>query len=138
MYGEAAGALVENDVVADEELKADVKKLGDNDLLASLVVKMIRADLLIILSTVDGLRAPDGKGGSRRVRYLETITRKTFDMVAPHKSHISTGGMGTKLLAAQSVSRAGCSAVIADGGKAGVLHQIMAGKDVGTFVVASV
>jgi glutamate 5-kinase len=126
----------ENDVVADEEIRADVK-LGDNDFLASLVVKLIRADLLIILSTVDGLRQPDGRGQSRRVAYLEAITRKTFALVSEHDGHLSVGGMASKLRAAQSVSRAGCSVVIATGRKPGIIGQIMRGEDVGTFVLAS-
>jgi glutamate 5-kinase len=128
----------ENDVVADEELIADVKKLGDNDLLAALVVKMIRADLLVILSTVDGLRAPAGNGRTRRVRYLEAITRRTFELVTAHRSPISSGGMATKLKAAREVARAGSNVVIANGCKAGNLIRVMNGADIGTFVVASV
>jgi glutamate 5-kinase len=127
----------ENDVVADEELKADLKKLGDNDLLASLVAKMIRADLLILLSTTDGLRSPAKDGKTRRVSTLERITRETFGWVGTHNNPISTGGMRTKLQAAQSVARDGCAAVIADGRKSGILARIMRGEDVGTFVAAS-
>ena len=126
----------ENDVVADEEIRADVK-LGDNDFLASLVVKLIRADLLVILSTVDGLRQPYGRGQSRRVEYLEAITRKTFALVSEHDGHLSVGGMASKLRAAQSVSRAGCSVVIADGRKPGIIGRVMRGENVGTFVLAS-
>jgi glutamate 5-kinase len=126
----------ENDVVADEELKADIK-LGDNDLLASLLVKMIRADLLVILSTVDGLRAPGSNGGSRRVPYLEHINRRTFELVAPHTSAISTGGMESKLRAAKAVSEAGCNVVIADGCRTGMLRRVLRGEDVGTLVMAS-
>ena len=126
----------ENDVVADEEIRADVR-LGDNDLLASLVVKLIRADLLIILSTVDGLREPRDSGTTRRVEYLEGITRKTFALVAEHNGHLSVGGMASKLRAAQSVSLAGCSVVIADGRKPGIVSRIMRGENVGTFVLAS-
>ncbi len=127
----------ENDVVADEELKADLKKLGDNDLLASLVAKMVRADLLVLLSTTDGLRTPAAEGQTRRVATLERITRETFSWVGAHHNPLSTGGMRTKLQAAQSVARAGCAAVIADGRRAGILARIMRGEDVGTFVAAS-
>lgn len=126
----------ENDVVADEELRADIK-LGDNDLLASLLVKMIRADLLVILSTVDGLRAPGRRGRSRRVPYLERINRTTFEWVAPHTGSISTGGMASKLRAARTVSEAGCNVVIANGGQSGVLRRVLRGDDVGTLVMAS-
>jgi glutamate 5-kinase len=126
----------ENDVVADEEIRADVK-LGDNDFLASLVVKLIRADLLIVLSTVDGLREPRGDGRSRRVEYLESINRKTFALVAQHDGQLSIGGMASKLRAAQSVSQAGCSVVIADGRAPGIIRKVMRGENVGTFVLAS-
>jgi glutamate 5-kinase len=126
----------ENDVVADEEIKADLA-LGDNDLLASLVVKLIRADLLIMLSTVDGVRQFHSSGRSKRVRYIESITRKTFAMVSETNSHLSKGGMTSKLRAAQNVSRAGCTAVIANGRHPEVLTRIMSGADVGTIILAS-
>lgn len=126
----------ENDVVADEEIRADLA-LGDNDYLASLVVKLIRADLLIILTTVDGVRDHDDRGRSRRVRYIESITNKTFRLVTDHDSDLSKGGMMSKLKAAQAVSMAGCCTVIADGRKADVLPRIMGGEDVGTMVLAS-
>lgn len=128
----------ENDVVAAEEIRAEIKKLGDNDLLAALVVKMIRADLLIILSTVDGLREPRPGGSSRRVRCLEGVTRKAFQLVSGKGSDLSTGGMTSKLQAAHDVARAGCSVVIADGRKPGNLARIMRGEDVGTLIVASI
>ncbi len=127
----------ENDVVADEEIRADIK-LGDNDFLASLLVNLIRADLLIILSTVDGLRAPGVNGKTRRVPVLERVDRKTLALVTGQKSALSKGGMGSKLRAAQAAAHAGCHVVIADGGAPGVIGRVMRGEDVGTFVVASV
>lgn len=126
----------ENDVVADEEIRADIK-LGDNDLLASLLVKLIRADLLILLSTVDGLRETVGRGRTRRVEYLEGITKKTFALVGAHAGRLSTGGMGSKLQAAQAVSHAGCNVVIADGRSPGIIGRIMRGENVGTYVLAT-
>ena len=126
----------ENDAVAAEEIKADIKKLGDNDLLASLVVNLIRADLLIILSTVDGLQAPGASGKRRRIPCLESIGPRTFRLVFGKGSDLSTGGMATKLKAARAVSRSGASAVIADGRRAGIIGRIMRGEDVGTIVPA--
>lgn len=126
----------ENDVVSDEEIKADIT-LGDNDYLASLVVKLIRADLLILLTTVDGLREPGIKGRTRRIRYLESITRKTYKLINQKSSNISTGGMGTKLKAADAVSKTGSSVVIANGRVTGVLNSIMNGDDTGTLVLPS-
>jgi glutamate 5-kinase len=126
----------ENDVVADEEIRADLA-LGDNDYLASLVVKLMRADLLIMLTTVDGVRDRDGAGRSRRVRYFEQITRRTFSLVTAGESSLSKGGMASKLRAAQAASHTGCSVVIANGRSTGVLTRIVKGDDVGTLVLAS-
>lgn len=125
----------ENDVVTDEEIRAD-EVLGDNDLLASLVVRMVRADLLIILSTVDGLRKHE-KRRSVRVRYLEKIDRAAYALVQAGQHHLSKGGMASKLRAAQSVTAAGCSVVIADGRRRNTIRRILEGQDVGTLVVAS-
>lgn len=127
----------ENDVVADEELKADMA-LGDNDFLASLVVKLIRADLLVLLTTVDGLREPAPGNRTRRVRCLDSITRKTFLLVnAASTSSLTKGGMASKLRAAQTSANSGCSVVIANGTRSGILKSVMAGEDVGTVIVAS-
>lgn len=125
----------ENDVVADEEIKADLT-LGDNDLLASLVVKLIRADLAILLTTVDGvLDFAAGKG--QRIRYIEHMTESTFSVATGSKNAISKGGMDSKLRAAHSASKAGCSVVIANGRMERVLTRIMKAEDVGTLILAS-
>ncbi len=126
----------ENDVVADEEIRADLA-LGDNDYLASLVVKLIRADLLILLTTTDGLRETAPSGRTRRVRYLEAVTPSTFKLVRSGDNPLSKGGMASKLKAAQSAARAGCAVVLADGRKPEVLARILAGQDVGTLVLPS-
>ncbi|MEI6564047.1 MAG: glutamate 5-kinase [bacterium] len=126
----------ENDVVADEEIRADIK-LGDNDFLASLVVRLIRADLLIILSTVDGVRAPGVRGGTRRVPYLEKVDKNTLALVTGQKGNLSTGGMGSKLRAAKLAAQAGCHVVIADGRRPCNITRVVKGEDVGTFIVAS-
>jgi glutamate 5-kinase len=126
----------ENDVVADEEIKADLS-FGDNDFLASLVVKLIRADLLIILTTVDGLREPDGKGRTRRVRYIETITKAVHALVNGGPSALSKGGMSSKLRAADAAARSGCSCVIANGRENDIICRVMRGEDAGTFILAA-
>jgi glutamate 5-kinase len=124
----------ENDVVADEEMKADMA-LGDNDLLASLVVRMVRADLLVILSTTDGVRQFHDKG-STRIPYIESITPSTYRLVSGGHSSMSKGGMLSKLQAARSVAQAGCMVVIADGRKPAVLPRILAGANEGTLILA--
>jgi glutamate 5-kinase len=126
----------ENDVVADEEIRADLA-LGDNDYLASLVVKLIRADLLIMLTTVDGVRERDARGRSRRLSYIESVTPRTFRLVTGNMSSLSKGGMSTKLRAAQAVAKTGCPAVIANGRAVSVLPRIMQGEDVGTLIMGS-
>ena len=126
----------ENDVVADEEIRADLA-LGDNDLLASLVVKLIRADVLIILSTVDGVRAPGPGISTKRVRYIESITPRVLSLVQASASSLSKGGMSSKLKAARSAAQTGCSVIIANGRQANVLRRVMNGEDVGTMIVAS-
>ncbi len=125
----------ENDVVADEEIRADLA-LGDNDLLASLVVPLVRADLLILLTTVEGLLERDAHSHTHRVRYLESITPQTYRWVSNDGSPLARGGMRSKLRAAEAAARAGCCSVIANGRKPGVLERIMAGRDEGTFVLA--
>lgn len=126
----------ENDVVADEEIRADLA-FGDNDYLAGLAAKLVRADVLLLLTTVDGLRKRDAKGRSRRVRYLETVNRGAFNLVQDGGATLSKGGMISKLRAAQAVARAGCSAVIVNGRKDNVICRAMQGEDVGTFIVSS-
>lgn len=122
----------ENDVVADEEIKADLS-LGDNDYLAALVVKLVRADLLVILSTVDGVLDASGK----RVRCIENLS-DAFALVNPDVAGgLSKGGMGSKLRAAQLAVKAGCSVVIACGRNKKVLTDAVAGKDTGTLILSS-
>lgn len=125
----------ENDVVADEELKAELS-FGDNDFLAALVVKLIRADLLVILSTVDGVLRMDGKAG-RRLPCIDKIGPDVLKLVNPGASALSKGGMDSKLRSAAIAARAGCSVVIGNGRKAGTLTDILAGKDVGTLILSS-
>ncbi len=124
----------ENDVVAVEELQADLKKLGDNDLLAALVTKLLHADLLIMLTQADGLREFQPNGRSRRLRVVERITPRVLELAKPKESGISTGGMVSKLKTARGVVEAGIPVVIADGRKPCNLRRILAGDDVGTFI----
>lgn len=122
----------ENDAVADEEIKADLS-LGDNDYLAALVVKLVRADILVILSTVDGVLDAEGK----RVACIENLS-DAFALVNPEQeSGLSKGGMDSKLRAAQIAVKAGCGVVVACGRAPQVLTEIMAGQDTGTLILSS-
>jgi glutamate 5-kinase len=122
----------ENDVVADEEIKADLS-LGDNDYLAALVVKLVRADLLIILSTVEGVLNNKGK----RISYVDKVADALKFVNAEKGSTLSKGGMDSKLNAAQIATKTGCGVVIAGGRKANVLTDIMAGRDTGTLILSN-
>ena len=122
----------ENDVVADEEIKADLS-LGDNDYLAALVVKLVRADLLIILSTVDGVLDASGK----RVPYIENLNEAFALVNPPQAGGLSKGGMDSKLRAAQIAVKAGCGVVIACGRNKRVLLDTIAGNDTGTLILSS-
>jgi glutamate 5-kinase len=122
----------ENDVVADEEIKADLS-LGDNDYMAALVVKLVRADLLIILSTVDGVL--DAK--NKRIPYVDKVSDVMKFVSAGKGSNLSKGGMDSKLNAAQIATKTGCGVVIAGGRNANVLTDIMDGKDTGTLILSN-
>ena len=119
----------ENDAVAVEEIK-----FGDNDLLAALVALLLDADLLVLLTTVDGLRAPAAAGRTRRLPCLEAVTRRELALAFGKGGELSTGGMASKLQSAQTVVRAGTPVVIADGRRAGILAAICRGDDVGTLI----
>ena len=114
----------ENDSVSFEEIK-----LGDNDRLAALAAGLVGADLLVMLSNVDGLRADGGAGAV--IRAVDDIDAARAH-VSGDRSETGTGGMATKLDAAEVAGRMGIPAVIASGGVAGVLGEILAGGAVGT------
>ena len=122
----------ENDVIAVDEIK-----VGDNDILASLVAMLIQADALVLLSSTNGLRMPTETGRTKRVSYLPKVTRSVLNLDHGAGSSISTGGMTTKLQAAQSIAKFGGYAVIADGRKPDTLLRIFQGEELGTLIGGS-
>lgn len=120
----------ENDVVADEELKG--KTFGDNDWMSFLIARLIKADALVLLTTVDGLL--DAKGHRiPRVDSFRCISR----LVRPgEKGNLSKGGMDSKLKAVKAAVGAGIDTYIANGRKS-VLIPLIDGKSVGTFFPGS-
>ncbi len=122
----------ENDAVAVDEIK-----FGDNDLLSALVTQLIDADLLIMLTTTDGLKAPGKEGREERVPFLASITDEIFKFVHGKGGEISTGGMASKLEWARVATKAGADVVIADGRKENILARIINGEDTGTLIAAS-
>jgi glutamate 5-kinase len=119
----------ENDVVATEEIR-----FGDNDQLAALVATLVDADLLILLTAADGLRAPAAKGRTARVSHLPSVTRQALALARGKGSTLSTGGMAAKLESAQTAVDMGTPVVIANGRKTGILADVVAGKDTGTLI----
>ncbi len=131
----AVPILNENDSVAVEELQLSV---GDNDRLSALVAHLVDADLLVILTDVDGLYSadPDRNADARLIARVEEVRPEMIERAGKAGSHVSLGGMRSKLEAAQSVMRGGRMAVIANGHKIG-LGQILAGLPAGTLFLAA-
>jgi glutamate 5-kinase len=122
----------ENDTTAVDEIR-----FGDNDTLAALVGVMVRADLVVVLSDIDGLYDRD-PGGNESAVLLERVEELTDDVLAAaggSGSEFGTGGMSTKLDAARILMKAGISMVVCDGHRADVLLDAVAGKPVGTYFV---
>ena len=120
----------ENDTVSTDEI---VKiTFGDNDILAALVTHALRADLLVLLSVVDGIQDPNGLP----VRMVESIDTAR-DWVRTDKSSLGKGGMDSKLTAAQMVTDAGSAMVVANGRMQDVLINLLTGHEVGTLFVPS-
>jgi glutamate 5-kinase len=120
----------ENDTVAVEEIK-----VGDNDNLSALVASLIDADLLVLLTDVDGLYTSDPEKDAAAVKLdtVETISEDIERLVWRGVGAGSVGGMATKLQAAQKAAAAGVPMVIASGRKQGVLSRLLKGEPVGTY-----
>lgn len=122
----------ENDPISCEEYS-----LGDNDTLAALVAECIRADLVILLSDIDGLYTadPHTHTDARLIPVVEDITPEIDRLAGGAGSALGTGGMATKISAARRATAAGVDLIIANGSRAEVLYDIMDGKAVGTRFV---
>ncbi len=118
----------ENDVVAVEEIK-----VGDNDVLAAFVTQLIDAELLVLLSTTDGLMDTSGEN-SVKIPYVPAVTARELGFVGIKESELSTGGMASKLQAAQLAVSSGALAVIADGREKDAILRVVAGEEVGTLI----
>ena len=120
----------ENDTVAVEEIK-----VGDNDNLAALVGHLIDADLLILLTDVDGLYTGDPQRDptARRLETVEAITGDIERLVFDSVGRVSVGGMSTKLEAAQKANASGIPMVIASGREPGMLGRLLKDEPVGTY-----
>lgn len=120
----------ENDVVADEELKGQT--FGDNDWLSFLIAKLVKADALVLLTTVDGLLDANG----RRIPEVSCFRNVLKLVRAGEKGRLSKGGMDSKLKAVKAAVASGIDVFIANGRKC-VLEPLFCGKSVGTFFPGS-
>jgi glutamate 5-kinase len=120
----------ENDTVAVEEIK-----LGDNDNLSALVANLIEADLLIILSDIDGFFSDDPAKNQQAelIPIVEKITPQIEKLAKSSKSELSTGGMVTKIQAAKRCVSAGIAMIIANGKNPKMLEEIFSGNFKGTL-----
>ena len=129
----------ENDSVSSAEIESGQHKvLGDNDTLSAIVAKLCGADLLILLSDIDGLYDADPRSNpdAKLMHKVTEITPEILEMAGGAGTWRGTGGMATKLTAAQIVMDCGCDMVITNGKRPDALYDIVEGRDVGTRFVA--
>lgn len=125
----------ENDSVSSAEIETGkCKVLGDNDTLSAIVARLCAADLLVLLSDIDGLYSadPHKDPGAVLIERVEEITPELKAMAGGAGTWRGTGGMATKLTAAQTAMAAGIDMVITNGANMDVLYDIVDGKPVGT------
>jgi len=118
----------ENDSISTDELTKI--SFGDNDILAALVTNALRADLLILLSVVDGILDGDGKP----LRLVDKLD-EARDLVRAEKSPLGKGGFNSKLEAARMVTESGESMIVADGRTKNILPRLLDGESLGTLFV---
>ena len=125
----ALPVINENDTISTEEIA-----VGDNDTLSAIVAATVSADLLVLLSDIDGLYDGDPRKNpdAKLIPTVETVDERIIALGGGSGSSLGTGGMATKLLAAQIAVGAGCEMVIANGEKPELLYDIVAGKPIGT------
>ena len=133
----ALPVINENDTVATDEVGVD-NTIGENDTLSAIVAAAVHADLLILLSDIDGLYDgdPHRDPAARLIPTVEHLDESIMALGGGSGSTLGTGGMATKLKAARIVTEAGCEMVIANGAKPALLYDIVAGKPVGTRFLA--
>lgn len=126
---DALPIINENDTVATEEMG-----VGDNDTLAAIVARCAGADLLVLLSDIDGLYTADPRHDrtARLIPYVAQLTPEICALAGEKGSDLATGGMTTKLNAARTAFENGFDMVISNGGRPQDLYEIVAGKPIGT------
>lgn len=128
-YG-AVPIVNENDSVAVDEIV-----YGDNDSLSAIVAKLVNADALIILTDIDGLYDdnPNENEDAKLISQVDEITDELISVAGGHGSRFSTGGMVTKLHAAQIAMDAGIDTIVMNGAAPESIYKALDGKQIGTF-----
>jgi len=126
----AVPVVNENDTVAVDEIR-----FGDNDTLAALVAVMIGADLVVLLSDIEGLYSADPRvdAEAELLEHVAELTEQVLAAAGGSGSEVGSGGMTTKVEAAKVLMKAGIPMVVCDGRRANVVADAAEGKPVGTF-----
>lgn len=129
----ALPVINENDTIATAEIK-----VGDNDTLGAIVACCVKADLLVLLSDIEGLYTADPRKDpdAKLIPTVEEVTPEIEALAGGVGSSLGTGGMATKLRAAKMVTAMGCDMVITNGEHPERLYDIAEGKDIGTRFIA--
>lgn len=124
----ALPVINENDTVATDEI------IGDNDTLSAIVAQTVQADLLVLLSDIEGLYTADPRkdAGAKLIPVVEALTPDVIALAGGNGSALGTGGMVTKLRAAGIAMEAGIDMVIANGAQPEIVYRILDGEPVGT------
>ncbi len=119
----------ENDTVTTKELV-----IGDNDTLAAIVAESVKADLLVLLSDIDGVFTADPRldPNAKLIPVIDEVTPEIEALAGGSGTNVGTGGMATKIEAAKIAMQSGCDMVIANGTDPSVLYDIVGGMPVGT------
>lgn len=123
----------ENDTTAVEEIR-----FGDNDHLAALIGMMVKADLVILLTDIEGLYSADPRsdGSARLIDRIDELTEDHFASAGGPGSRVGSGGMATKLEAARVLMKAGIPLVVCSGARPDVVLEVVSGEAVGTLFAA--
>ncbi|MGN1172027.1 MAG: glutamate 5-kinase, partial [Lachnospiraceae bacterium] len=131
----------ENDTVSTYEILVgeDDVLIGDNDTLSAIVASLVHADLLILLSDIDGLYSDDPRINDK-ARFIEEVEELTDEYMNMGKSStgssVGTGGMNTKMNAAKIATSCGADMIIANSSDIRIIHRLMDGRNLGTMFVA--
>lgn len=126
----------ENDCIATDEIQEEC--FGDNDILSAMTADIVKADLLIMLSDVDGLYDdnPFENNDASLIQTVHKIDKQVMKTAGSSSSDLGTGGMITKLSAAQYATDCGIDVIFASGKACEILYEILEGKEVGTIFLS--